>query len=1549
MFTAETQSVDCASSTFCVDVDVTNFIEIIGMQYALQWDTSQYDYVSHQFFLSNTPTSVVDTDEGYMAFTWSWFGSPTTGLILPDDSVIIQLCLDVKGNAGTSSMIEFVPQPGQVIEVIDRPRGQLTIGTDVIFTDATLTITDTQAPVITCPADVTSSTSIVNGIGPASLSDNCAIETVAYTLGGVSSGSGMNDASGMSYPNGLTTISYTATDYAGNSNSCAFNLTVNDTTPSNKLIFDPQATLDCATGRLTIDIHVFNFDSIISMQYGIFWDTLILNYLSHTNLNLPSATFITSVADSGKIAMFWSQTPPNPDGYSLPDNTILFQLEYDVVGPLSIPLITFDTIPPLDLEIADVNGRLDTTEFMFLPGSINVVDNTPPILSACPADITLNAIGGACGSNYFWTAPTATDNCDVSPTVTGSHAPGAFFNVGVDTVVYIATDMAGNADTCSFMVTVEDNTNPTISCPSNVNVNTDAGQCTAVVNNIAPTTMNDNCAFTVAYAITGETIDNGMNDASGTAFNPGTSTITYTITDASGNTGTCSFDVVVTDNEAPSISCPNNIITGMDIGQCSATINNIAPTAASDNCPSAITFTLTGATSGMGNDDASGTAFSAGVTTITYVNTDSSGNSSSCSFTITVNDNLPPTISCPANISVNTDAGQCNANVTVPQPTTSDNCSTVLLSNDFNASTNASGTYPIGTTTVTWTASDPSGNSTTCQMTVTVTDNENPVVTCPSDVTVDITSGSSAVVTGINPVASDNCGIADTTYTLSNATTGSGSGSASGQSFNTGTTLVTYTITDVNGNTSNCSFGVTVRFVTSDIISCPGDQAGFTDANQCGTVVNSIAPIILINPADVTSLTYCLAGATTATGVTDASGSFFNLGTTIVKYFAEDNSGNFDTCQFLVIITDNVAPVLSNCPAPVTVSATSNCEATANWAPPTATDNCAASLSSSHTPGAIFPLGSTIVTYTASDNAGNTATCSFTVTVVDDTAPSFSNCPMDITVDAPSGTCTSAVSWTPPTANDDCVVTVNTSHNPGSIFQVGSPTTVTYTATDQGGNTAVCSFTVTVQDVTPPNIANCQLNNLQLDYLNDCRAVANWDAISATDACSVVTITCTNNPGDTLPVGVVTEVICIAVDAAGNSARCTLQIDIPDNEDPVIIDCPMDITVNTDPGVCSALVLWTAPTATDNCGFVDLSESTAPGSSFDSGTTLVTYLATDASGNTTECTFNVTVQDMEAPVMSCDSIVVSVDGTIISDASNMLITVTPDNTCQGVKLDFNAPSATDNCDGVISSVQTDNTGLGSGSTFPGGTTTLEFTSTDAAGNSTTCEVMVRVIALDPISVSILPAAQLCAGSDITLVANNVPAGATISWTGPNNFQSDMTSPTITGVTTADAGIFTATITLMNGCETSGTQALNVDPAPIIEATSDSPVCNGSLNLQGQILPGSPAITDWFWQFPNNLTDDTQNPVVPNATNDYAGTYIVTATSLNGCMTSDTIEVEVANIPGPQLQASCDDAICLGEACLLMERNMYRARICTIGKHCLRQVLVFRIIPLIMKF
>ena len=239
---------------------------------------------------------------------------------------------------------------------------------------------------------------------------------------------------------------------------------------------------------------------------------------------------------------------------------------------------------------------------------------------------------------------------------------------------------------------VLDNIPPQITCPPPLSTNTDLGVCGAVVAYPTPT-ATDNCSATVART-------SGL--ASSVAFPVGTSSVVFTATDASNNTSTCSFTVTVIDNENPVIvfPCPTPLSKNTDLGICGAVVTFATPTAA-DNCSPTVART-----SGL----ASGATFPVGTSTVVFTASDPSGNTESCSFSVTVTDNQKPNITAPAAVSV------CSGNnVALGTPITSDNCGVLSVSN------NAPSVFLIGTTTVLWTVKDVNNNTQTASQTVTVT------------------------------------------------------------------------------------------------------------------------------------------------------------------------------------------------------------------------------------------------------------------------------------------------------------------------------------------------------------------------------------------------------------------------------------------------------------------------------------------------------------------------------------------------------------------------------------------------------------------------------------------------------------------------------------------------------------------------------------------------------------------------------------------------------------------------------------------------------------
>lgn len=169
------------------------------------------------------------------------------------------------------------------------------------------------------------------------------------------------------------------------------------------------------------------------------------------------------------------------------------------------------------------------------------------------------------------------------------------------------------------------------------------------------------------------------------------------------------------DTTPPTISCPGDMVVSTDASECSAEVNYTV-TADDDNPGVTLSCSVP-----------SGSTFPKGETLVSCTATDTAGNTTSCEFTVRVDDNEPPDISCPVDITIAGNiAGSCGANVSVGTATAADNCSAVDVVGVRSDNLALTDPYPLGTTTIRWTATDSSGNASSCSQLITVT-NPSPV------------------------------------------------------------------------------------------------------------------------------------------------------------------------------------------------------------------------------------------------------------------------------------------------------------------------------------------------------------------------------------------------------------------------------------------------------------------------------------------------------------------------------------------------------------------------------------------------------------------------------------------------------------------------------------------------------------------------------------------------------------------------------------------------------------------------------------------------------
>lgn len=518
---------------------------------------------------------------------------------------------------------------------------------------------------------------------------------------------------------------------------------------------------------------------------------------------------------------------------------------------------------------------------------------------------------------------------------------------------------------------------------------------------------------------------------------------------------------------------------------------------------------------------------------------------------------------------------------------------------------------------------------------------------------------------------------------------------ASGSTFPLGQT----TVTCDDGAGGKPSFKVTVVDTTPPAVTPPSNVSVNT-GNSGGTAVT-------YGPASATDL---VAGSITPS-CSPASGSTFAVGTTVVTCSASDGT-NTGTATFTVTVNfvDTTPPTIS-VPRPITVEATGPRGASVRFSV-TASDavDPSPTVSCSHTSGQAFPLGTTTVSCSAKDAAGNTsASASFTVTVVDTTPPVVTPpANVDVNTGDPSGI---AVTYGAASATDLVAGSLTPTCLPasGSNFVVGT-TTVTCTATD-GTNRGRATFTVTVHlvDTTPPTVSVPA--TITADAAGPGGATVAFSVTASDRIDPAPTVSCSHSSGQTFPLGT-TTVSCTAKDASGNTSRpATFDIKVVDRGAPTV-SVPGPITEEaTGPGGAAATFSVSATDAIDPSPSVSCNKTS--GATFPVGTTQVSCTAKDASNNTSApAVFAVNVTDTTPPQLK------SMPAEITAEA----------NGPGGSKVNFSAPTAVDIVDGPMPNVACEPE---SGSTFPLGVDTVTCSTSDSRGNRASATFKVKIVDTTP--------------------------------------------------------------------------------------------------------------------------------------------------------------------------------------------------------------------------
>ncbi len=560
----------------------------------------------------------------------------------------------------------------------------------------------------------------------------------------------------------------------------------------------------------------------------------------------------------------------------------------------SITIIVEDTVRPMVIT-QNINSYLDNT------GNSNITTT----------DVD-NGSNDACGIQSMQ-LDIATFNCN---------------NIGANTVYLIVTDVNGNGDSATAIITVLDTLNPVVSV-QNYTAYLDATGNISIDSSNVDNGSTDNCSI--------QSI--ALSNSNFTCANVGTNAVLVTVTDVNGNADTATATVTVSDTISPTVNTQNVTVYLDATGSASITtadINN----GTTDNC----------SIQSLSLDSTQFDCSETGYSTVVLTATDANGNTSTNTATVTVLDTISPTVITQNHTAYLNPSGFAIITESDIDNGSSDNCSIQSLTLSqviFNCA-------DTGLNTVALQVTDLNGNISSANATVTILDTLLPTVnTQNTTVYLDASGQASIVVADIDNGSTDNCSVQNIVLDITNF-----------DCSNVGPNTVVLTVTDVNGNLNTATAQVTVMDTIAPIM-----------VTQDITVYLDATGMAVITDADIDN------GSTDNCSIQSYSLdiSSFNcndLGTNTVILAATDVNGNVNSASAVVTVLDTITPVIT-CPV-----AFSDCGPEITIPDVITTDNCITTLTltSGIASNQTFPVGLTTNTYVVEDITGNSATCSVDIT-----------------------------------------------------------------------------------------------------------------------------------------------------------------------------------------------------------------------------------------------------------------------------------------------------------------------------------------------------------------------------------------------------------------------------------------------------------------------------------------------------------------------------------------------------------------------------------------
>jgi hypothetical protein len=1260
------------------------------------------------------------------------------------------------------------------------------------------------------------------------------------------------------------------------------------------------------------DLTTYTCDHISGTAFAL-GDTTVTCTAADETGNTASCSFIVSIADIEPPTQTCPSNVAISTNANQPFGTPAFQVTADDNVGASTQCFLSDGVTPVAsgnaFPIGETSVRCETADAANNKApdctfTVTVTDQEPPSFTACNTGLELGTQPGVATAVATWTTA-AVDNSLTTVDIACSLPSGTVFSLGTTAVTCTATDESSNTKDCVFNVTVEDDEKPTVSCPGTKTVETSPGEATGVATFTAPVLDN---------------VDNGLiatcTPSSGFVFPLLETQVTCQAQDAAGNEGTCTFDVVVEDKEAPQLQGCDRLATSHDTDfyESFATITFPTVTAVDNTRATVPVFcNFQGQLQiQVGNYDFECNA------------TDDHGNDNVCATAFTVVDSHQPRLECSTELSeaYTFETGQSpTANLTYTEPIATDNVvaqpsvscepapNTLLAPGLFNITcmtsdgTNAAQTcvipaevvntnnpsfiagcsnrtggtstylpadmslpqaldgqrtaasvqcvpalsspFGLGTTSVVCTATDQNS-----VLTVTIVDDVNPSLDCPASSSINAGDGLSTAVLSYTVDATD-----DVSQALQPTCS-----QANGAILPIGMTRISCSVSDGFSNKAECAFNITVLDVELPVLTCPD------------TITNTIIEenITLTFEVAVTDNS----GEDLFASCTPVSGDAFNRDSIVqVLCDSADASNNLGQCSFSVVTNDARRPVIQ-CPVDqnLTLSQDTN-TATVTFTSASASDITGEALnaSCSAVSGTEFSVGQTSVTCTVeSPSSGLEGSCSFLITVKDEQLPVIT-CPDNLFVLGQLGQTNQEVSWSVVATDNSNTAPTTCTPASGSALQAGESTMVSCTATDPSGNSDSCTFDITI-DTEPPVVDGCFD---RVGYTSNGLRVDDATLPASSDLTSVTTL-CTPALDSIFGYGTST-VDCTFTDQVGLESNCSFSVTIFDDVPPIIV-CPTPQPIDTEAAANYGLVVYTAPTATDDMTLpaaVSVSCDMALGAQIAVGMDDVTCVAKDEAENSASCMFNLTVKDVEPPLVQC-----SEDIVIRTEQLRVVVNY--------------ATNATDNVDGMIDALCSSP----SGSEYEiRSRSTVVCSATDAASNTGQCAFTIIIQDSAAPNVTCPPST--------TVGTTNGSATASLSYAPPVAMTGDQA--------------LTATCDLANGAElplgastvtcTATDENENEGLCSFVVTVQDreAPQVTCPANIQVPQETGTAyAVVNWITAVTDNVDASLEVSCTPLANSSFAlGSHTVACVATDAASNVDqcSFEVVVLDTELPGIQCS----------------------------------------------